>query len=104
MAEKLYTHTTKAGKEVKFKFNKLGYLAAYELRERALHANGRVVTPILQKELFEHVIRFIDEQGDPIKVSHAWFDEQNEAGGLAEGEAGAMLGNVVNAATDYLFR
>lgn len=104
MAEKLYTHTTKAGKEVKFKFNKMGYLAAYELRERALNANGRVTTPILQKELFEHVIRFVDEQGDPVKVSHTWFDEQNEEGCLAEGEAGAMLGNVVNAATEYLFQ
>jgi len=51
-----------------------------------------------------HVIRFVDEQGDPVKVSHTWFDEQNEEGGLAEGEAGAMLGNVVNAATEYLFQ
>lgn len=92
-----FTFTDKKGKETKFRLNHIGLQAAYELRERADNeTTGKLSMPKLHKELFEHVIRAVDENGETQKVNYFFFEEKEEGT--------AMLNEVTNEAVSYLFR
>lgn len=92
-----FTFTDKKGKETKFRFNHIGLQAAYELRERAENeTTGKLSLPKLHKELFEHVIRAVDENGETQKVNYMFFEEKDESV--------AMLSEVVSESTNFLFR
>lgn len=91
-----FTYTNKKGEKTEFRFNHIGLQAAYEMRERTEKENGKLSLPKLHKELFEHVIRVVDENGDVQKVNYTFFEEREEGP--------AMLAEVINASTDYLFQ
>lgn len=94
---KEFTFTDKKGKETKFKLNHIGLQGSYELRERAENeVTGKTSMTKLHKELFEHVIRAVDENGETQKVNYLFFEEH------AEGTA--MLNEVTNEAIKYLFQ
>lgn len=94
---KEFTFADKKGKETKFRFNHIGLQGAYELRERAENeSTGKLSLPKLHKELFEHVVRAVDENGDTQKVNYLFFEEKEEGT--------TMLSEVVAESTNFLFR
>jgi len=92
-----YTYTSKKGKETKFRFNHVGLQGSFELRERADNeVTGKTSITKLHKELFENVIRTVDEAGDVQKVNYSYFEEQEDGS--------KMLSEVVNEAIKYTFQ
>lgn len=91
------TFTSKKGEETKFVLNHIGLQGSFELRERAENEmTGKTSMTKLHKELFEHVIRAVDDAGDATKVNYSFFEGKEDGA--------KMLNEVTSEAVSYIFQ